>query len=464
MSVSDLNESSISDLFEEHMKNPNILMIGTTVATGFEWEAIDECREKLQKHLRVVKGRGKVYFNIDWDQFAKVQEMRSIDNIYIVADTARYSFGQSKESKKADLELFVDSVNKSTNLSKGLDAWKRATNFKGKLYPTIEEYNVAKEQALAAKTEVSEIDNEKKEEEEPKSESKEKDAPDARKKKKRGQDPSESKEDDILKYRVTCERTGEHSFESNDVAKVVGGELQEKYHWIVDLCTYHLEIVCKLMQNFMLTHLRVTHESKHRRNIENFGPTTLRSTICYNLLRLAHPKPGDLIVDPMCGGGSIPIEAALAYPQSHVLCGDNHPKAVNRAQSNASVVGCEVGLVQWNASKLPFKDSFVDIIVTDMPFGKRSGTKSDNRVLYKQFLLELGRVVKLSSGRIVLLTYDRNSFKQALQTAGDLFWVKKTVGANIGGLQAVVYVLSRTHVSHHGFKPRVVKQYNRPKA
>lgn len=60
----------------------------------------------------------------------------------------------------------------------------------------------------------------------------------------------------------------------------------------------------------MLTHLRVTHESKHRRNIANFGPTTLRSTICYNLLRLAHPKPGDVIVDPMCGGGSIPIEVS----------------------------------------------------------------------------------------------------------------------------------------------------------
>lgn len=39
-----------------------------------------------------------------------------------------------------------------------------------------------------------------------------------------------------------------------------------------------------------------------------FGPTTLRATVCYNLLRLAHPNPGDIIIDPMCGSGSIPIE------------------------------------------------------------------------------------------------------------------------------------------------------------
>lgn len=36
---------------------------------------------------------------------------------------------------------------------------------------------------------------------------------------------------------------------------------------------------------------------------------------------------------------------------------------------------------------------------------------SDNKILYKQFLLELGRMVKSSSGRLVLLTYDRQSFK-----------------------------------------------------
>jgi len=39
---------------------------------------------------------------------------------------------------------------------------------------------------------------------------------------------------------------------------------------------------------------------------------------------------------------------------------------VNRTKSNASALGCEIGLVQWDASKLPFKDSFIDIIVTDM--------------------------------------------------------------------------------------------------
>jgi len=181
--------------------------------------------------------------------------MRSIDNIYIVADVAQYSFGQSEQDKKADLKLLGDSMRENTNLMRGLDAWKRVTNFKGKLYPTIEEYTVAKEQAFAVKTEMLETNNKEEEKEELKSEFKEIDVLDTRRKKKRGQDPSETKEDNILRYRVTCERSGKHSFESNDVAKVVGGELQEKYHWIVDLYRYYLEIVCKVMQSKKSIHL-----------------------------------------------------------------------------------------------------------------------------------------------------------------------------------------------------------------
>lgn len=63
----------------------------------------------------------------------------------------------------------------------------------------------------------------------------------------------------------------------------------------------------------MITQLRITHESKHHRNIMCFGPTTLRATVCYNLLRLAHPNPGDIIIDPMCGSGSIPIEVIQTH-------------------------------------------------------------------------------------------------------------------------------------------------------
>ena len=45
------------------------------------------------------------------------------------------------------------------------------------------------------------------------------------------------------------------------------------------------------------------------------------------------------------------------------------------------------------------------------PFGKRSGSVYDNRVLYKEVLVELARVVRCKTGRAVLLTYDKKSIR-----------------------------------------------------
>ncbi|XP_033191901.2 tRNA (guanine(6)-N(2))-methyltransferase THUMP3 isoform X1 [Bombus vancouverensis nearcticus] len=436
------NESNLRKLFIESLENDNVFIIATTIDTGFEWQAVDECKEKLDKNVKIVKERGKIYFNVYWSQFAQVQEMRSIDNVYIVADVRKFEF--SGNSKEADLQLFKDAVHNDMKLEKALNAWKSITGFQGKIYPTTDEYNVAEKDRKLCNTTVTPI---------------------TVKGRKRGQDPSDTKEDEILRYRVTCERTGKHTFESAEVARAIGGELQDKYLWLVDLSTYYLEVVCKVIDNELITQLRITHESKHHRNIMCFGPTTLRATVCYNLLRLAHPNPGDIIIDPMCGSGSIPIEAALVYSQSYIIGGDNHPKAVHNTKSNieASSSKCKIDLLHWNVSQLPFKDSFVDIIVTDMPFGKRSGQMMDNRILYKQFLIELGRIMKPLRGRSVLLTYDRRSLSMALQAAGDLFYVTKTLGVNIGGLQAAVYVLKRTDIPYEQFKPKAIKHMMRKK-
>lgn len=51
----------------------------------------------------------------------------------------------------------------------------------------------------------------------------------------------------------------------------------------------------------------------HRRNISHFGITTLRSTISYNLLQVAEPKVGEVVMDPLCGSGSIPIEVRRVF-------------------------------------------------------------------------------------------------------------------------------------------------------
>lgn len=48
--------------------------------------------------------------------------------------------------------------------------------------------------------------------------------------------------------------------------------------------------------------------------------------------------PGEIVCDPMCGGGSIPIEGALNWPTSLHLCGDHHDLAPPRTLANVQNV------------------------------------------------------------------------------------------------------------------------------
>lgn len=69
-----------------------------------------------------------------------------------------------------------------------------------------------------------------------------------------GQKPATKKEfkTDVLQYRVTCYRSGKHSFGSQDAARSFGGKLQDMFQWIVDLDNFQLEIVLHIKQSKFL--------------------------------------------------------------------------------------------------------------------------------------------------------------------------------------------------------------------
>ena len=93
---------------------------------------------------------------------------------------------------------------------------------------------------------------------------------------------------------------------------------------------------------------------------------------------------------------------------------DNVRVAVNRSQSNLTNLGksLPVDVAQWDVTRIPMRNAMADVIISDLPFGKRLGSKIDNRVLYYKALIELARVTRLKSGRAVLLTHDRNSMNK----------------------------------------------------
>ncbi|XP_076047658.1 tRNA (guanine(6)-N(2))-methyltransferase THUMP3-like isoform X2 [Oratosquilla oratoria] len=251
-------------------------------------------------------------------------------------------------------------------------------------------------------------------------------------------------------FRVSCQRVGgSHNFGSPEAARQFGGGINEKFGWPVKLSEFDLEVVLYISEEFVYVALCLTKEALFKRNLSHFGPTNLRSTICYNMVRLAKPQPGDVIVDPLCGGATIPIEGSLSFPQAIHIGGDNYPKAIMRSHGNIENL-CRRGakmpidVAQWDVTRLPIRDQSVDVIVSDMPFGKRIGSKMDNRVLYYKSLVEMARVTRIDTGRAVLLTQDRNSMIKNIQRVHTLWKSFATRTANIGGLTAGVFYLQRT--------------------
>ncbi|XP_072454683.1 tRNA (guanine(6)-N(2))-methyltransferase THUMP3 isoform X2 [Notamacropus eugenii] len=374
--------------------------IGATVPTGFEHTAADEVREKLGSQCRISRDRGKIYFDISVESLSKVHGLRSVDNLFVVVQEFRdYQF---KETKEAALKDFEDLAGKLP-WSNPLKVWKINTNFKKKktkrkkltqqnsisqekvddgqgdvgaekqitshtveeVLETVEHQGdvIGETPILTYSKKISAIEKEK------------------------GVDgsPTEETESQVLKFRVTCNRAGEnHSFTSNEAARDFGGAVQDYFKWKADMTNFDVEVLLNVHNNEIVVGIALTEESLHRRNITHFGPTTLRSTLAYGMLRLCSPQPTDIIVDPMCGTGAIPIEGAAEWPNCYHIAGDNNPLAMKRAASNIlslltksqvkeskAFSGLPIDAVQWDICNLPLRTGSVDIIVTDMPFGKR---------------------------------------------------------------------------------------------
>lgn len=372
-----------------------------TVVTGFEEVASEECRSKLTVFSYYTE-RGKIIITIPSSEASTaVANLRGIDNLYVVGYHSKKS--ELIETSTDKCETLLRSFVKCVNWREIVNVWHDVCGFK-----------LSEDEILKLRGERS---------------------------------IAEGESDDRFSFRVTCNRGGtKHSFTSMEAASLFGGEINDVFGWNVNLTKYNIEIVLWISDEKVYVMASLNAASLHIRNIKHFGPTTLRPTICHNMLRFGEAKPGDVICDPMCGGGSIPIESALCFSSTFNIAGDIHELAWKRTGKNVSDLDehiTNIDCFSWNACHLPLKDGCVDLFVTDLPFGKRSGSRSDNRMLYPSVLKEMARVCQPGTGRAVLLTHDRRTLMNSYDKVKYFWKLKKNMGINIGGLVAEVYLLYR---------------------
>lgn len=119
-------------------------------------------------------------------------------------------------------------------------------------------------------------------------------------------------------FAVRSERVGIHNFTSIDVSRTVGQAIIDSYQKSirkklqVNLENPDVEIHALVRENEFLLGINTTGKSLHKRGYRVYEhPAALKPTIAAAMLKISGWTPRRSLIDPMCGGATIPIEAAF---------------------------------------------------------------------------------------------------------------------------------------------------------
>ena len=155
----------------------------------------------------------------------------------------------------------------------------------------------------------------------------------------------------------------------------------------------------------------------------------LHHSLCWALGRIARlePRGAEVVLDACCGTGSVLVEAASFWEGNAYLGADFDEKQCERARENAARVD-ELCVVRADATRLPFRTASVDVVLSDLPYGRQHGELSALAdELYPAAVREASRVLR-SGGRAVLLVEAAQAAPH-LRSALDLEPCLRTVSA-----------------------------------
>ena len=217
-----------------------------------------------------------------------------------------------------------------------------------------------------------------------------------------------------------CVRVGEHPFTSVDVGRAVGDGVCARFRQAtggaarprVDLASPDVNVLVHLRQEHAYVCLDTTGAPLHHRPWHVYQPKApLPATLASALVRRARWREG-LLLDPMCGSGTIPIEAdfrarrrAVNLPRAgfaverlklhdperlkrardQLACAaeDERPpilgnewweKAAEGARMNVRSAGAEIDIVASDVNDLPRPEGLRTVIVNP-PWGRRLATR-----------------------------------------------------------------------------------------
>ncbi|XP_030643355.1 THUMP domain-containing protein 2 [Chanos chanos] len=217
-------------------------------------------------------------------------------------------------------------------------------------------------------------------------------------------------------FRVNCRCSGAVmcSFTSQDFSRIIGTAIRRQLGWKVDLREPDLEVNVSINDDHCILGIPLLKCSLASRSyIKHSG---LRSTVAWTMASLCSIQEGCVILDPMCGVGTVLLEAAQECSSTLFIGMDCSAAQLLKAAENVETAGLggRVELLQSSAMEIPLPSNSVDGVICDVPFGRKFSCGTNVTVALPKLIREMERVLSVNGSLVLLLSLQLSALLKKL--------------------------------------------------
>ncbi|KAM4908138.1 U6 snRNA (guanine-N(2))-methyltransferase THUMPD2 isoform 1-T1 [Sylvia borin] len=209
-------------------------------------------------------------------------------------------------------------------------------------------------------------------------------------------------------FRVSCRCSGAIAkiVTSQEVGRAIGVTLVKQCGWRADLRDPDLEVIFVHLNDIQSV-VGIPLFRLPLANREYIKTAGLRSTVAWAMASLAEISAGAFVLDPMCGLGTILLEAAKEWPEACYWGADISDSQLEGADGNIRTAGLmdKIELLKTSVKALPLPSESFDSVISDIPFGQKFKTTNDAQLL-PDILQEMERVLRVGGTLVLLLSQE----------------------------------------------------------
>jgi 23S rRNA G2445 N2-methylase RlmL len=207
-----------------------------------------------------------------------------------------------------------------------------------------------------------------------------------------------------VRFSVTANFVGKRNYSSDEIKQAVMEGVTSRYAWTyqADDALSEINLRVFIEHEHAVVGMRLGAQALQNRTYKQIHlPGSLKPPAAAAMLKLAGVQPGRRVLDPLCGAGTILVEAGLLGCPA--LGGDIDRNALSAARQNGQAAGVRLALAAWDARRLPLPNQSAAHIASNLPWGRQVSADQGLAELYARMGDELARLAA-PGGTMALLT------------------------------------------------------------